>query len=106
MMEQIADIKSALSNLDKKGPSQYFIDFMQNESFEAGILRLFPGQKDIQDTHSADEFYFVVSGNGKINISHKDHIINEGSCIFVPAKTKHYFHGNEEKLIVLYVFRS
>lgn len=105
-MEQIAELKSILSNLDKMGPSHYFIDFMQNESFEVGILRLLPGQKDIQDTHSSDEFYFVVAGNGKIRVSHTDHAINKGSCIFVPANTNHYFHSNEDELIVLYVFRS
>jgi mannose-6-phosphate isomerase-like protein (cupin superfamily) len=105
-MEQLEDLKSILSRLDKLGPSNYFIDFMQNDSFEAGILRLFPKQKDTQNTHSADEFYFVVKGSGNIRISQKDYIISEGACIFVPAKTSHYFHGNEEELIVLYIFRS
>lgn len=105
-MEQISNLESILSRLDKMGPSHYFINFMRNASFEVGVLRLFPGQKDIQDTHSVDEFYFVVAGNGKIKISHKDHTINKGSCIFVPANTKHYFHDNKEELIVLYVFKS
>jgi len=69
-----------------------------------GVLRLNPGQKDIQGRHSEDELYFVAEGKGYINISEKDHEIRKGSCIFVPSKTKHYFHGNEERLVVLYVF--
>lgn len=105
-MEQLDDLDSVLSRLDKLDPPNYFIDFMQNDSFEAGILRLFPGQKDTQDIHSADEFYFVVTGSGKIKISQKDYSINKGSCIFVPANTKHYFHNNDEDLIALYIFRS
>lgn len=105
-MEQVKDLKSILSRLDKMGPPNYFIDFMQNDSFEAGILRLFPKQKDIQETHSADEFYFVIKGSGKIRISQKDYPLSEGASIFIPANTKHYFHSNEEELIVLYIFRT
>ena len=76
---------------------------MHNDSFEAGILRLAAGQKDIQDAHSADELYFVIEGNGFIRILQKDHSIKKGSCIFVPSNAKHYFHGNEDELVVLYV---
>lgn len=103
-MEQLEDLKSILSRLDKMRPPSYFIDFLQNDSFEAGVLRLFPKQKDTQNTHSADEFYFVIKGSGKIRISQKDHTISEGACIFIPANTKHHFHSNDEELIVLYIF--
>lgn len=31
-------------------------------------------------------------------------MVQKGSCIFVPSNTKHYFHGNNKELVVLYVF--
>lgn len=105
-MEQVVNLKSAISKLDKLSPPNYFIEFMQNGSFEVGVLKLSQGQKDIQDTHQTDEFYFVVSGRGKIRISKSDYNINSGSCIFVPANTKHFFHSNDVELIVLYIFNS
>jgi mannose-6-phosphate isomerase-like protein (cupin superfamily) len=34
----------------------------------------------------------------------KNYEVRKGSCIFVPSKTKHYFHGHKERLVALYVF--
>jgi len=102
-MEEVFDTKKILLELEKKD-SDYFIDFLHNDSFEAGMLKLSPGQKDIQGTHSTDEIYFVIEGDGFIKILQKDYKIEKGSCIFVPSNTKHYFHGNESELVVLYVF--
>ena len=103
-MDNIFDLDSMLIELNKKGNSSYFLDFLHNNSFEVGVLRLNPGQKDTQGHHSEDELYFVAEGKGYINIAEKDHEIRKGSCIFVPSKAKHYFHGNKERLVVLYVF--
>ena len=104
-MEEVIDTIKILSELEKnKDPGKHFIDFLHNNSFEAGILSLSPGQKDIQDAHGADEIYFVIEGTGFIRIYQKDHPVKKGACIFVPSNAKHYFHGNENDLIVLYVF--
>jgi|SoiMethySBSTD1v2_1073268.scaffolds.fasta_scaffold2796122_2 mannose-6-phosphate isomerase-like protein (cupin superfamily) len=103
-MDKIFDLDSILLTLEKKGNSSYFLDFIHNGSFEVGVLRLNPGQKDTQGPHSEDELYFVLEGNGYINILENNLKIRKGSCIFVPSKTKHYFHGNTERLVVLYVF--
>lgn len=103
-MDKIFDLDSILLTLDKKDNSSYFLDFLHNNSFEVGVLRLNPGQKDTQDPHSKDELYFIVEGEGYINMAEKNHKIKKGSCIFVPSKTRHYFHGNKERLVVLYIF--
>lgn len=102
-MEEIFDTKKILLELDKKD-SNYFAGFLHNDSFEAGILKLSAGQKDIQGPHSADELYFVIEGNRFIKILQQDYKIEKGSCIFVPSNTKHHFHGNDCDLVVLYVF--
>ncbi len=103
-MDKIFDLDSILLKLDKKGDSAYFLDFLHNSSFEVGVLRLNPGQKDTQGPHSEDELYFVIEGKGYINMVEKNYEVRKGSCIFVPSKSKHYFHGNKERLVVLYVF--
>ena len=103
-MENIVDINTALLDLDKLALNSYFLDVMHTSSFEVGILRLNPGQKDTQGPHSSDELYFVVEGDGFIRIQGKDHFIKKGSCIFIPAETKHYFHSNKGRLDVLYIF--
>jgi len=103
-MDKIFDLDSILLKLDKKEDSAYFLDFLHNSSFEVGVLRLNPGQNDTQEPHSEDELYFVIEGKGYINMVEKNYEVRKGSCIFVPSKTKHYFHGNKERLVVLYVF--
>ena len=103
-MNNIFDLDSMLLELNKKSNSSYFLDFLHNYSFEVGVLRLNPGQKDTQGPHLEDELYIVMEGKGYINILEKKHVIRKNYCIFIPSKTKHYFHGNKERLVVLYVF--
>ena len=103
-MNKIFDLESILLKLDKEDNSDYFLDFLCTNSFEAGVLKLNPGQKDTQGPHLEDELYFVIEGKGYISISEENHEIRKGSFIFVPSKTNHYFHGNKESLVVLYVF--
>lgn len=103
-MAKIFDLDATLLKMDKKDNSIYFMDFLQNDSFEVGILRLNPGQKDTQGPHSQDELYIVIEGKGYINMVEENYEIRKGSCIFIPSQTKHYFHGNRERLVVLYVF--
>lgn len=50
-----------------------------------------------------DEIYYVIKGNGHIEINGKDHPVKQGSFIFVPAATKHRFHRNNQDLIIFYV---
>ena len=103
-MENIVDINTALLDLVSLDTNLYFLDVMHTSSFEVGILRLNPGQKDTQGQHSSDELYFVIEGEGFISIQGKDRNIKKGSCIFIPAETKHYFHSNKGRLDVLYIF--
>ncbi|MGN6614566.1 MAG: cupin domain-containing protein [Candidatus Nitrosocosmicus sp.] len=105
-MKDIVDVNAALLELNQLDLDSYFLDIMHTNSFDVGVLRLNPGQKDTQVPHSTDELYFVVEGEGFISIQGNDHKIRKGSCIFIPSKIKHYFHGNKERLIVLYVFRK
>ncbi len=105
-MENIVDINTALSKLDRLDVDSYFLDLMSTNAFEVGILRLNPGQKDTQGPHLTDELYFVIDGEGYINVQGKDHGIQKDNCIFIPSKTKHHFHGNKDRLIVLYIFNK
>ncbi|MDF0681235.1 MAG: cupin domain-containing protein [Candidatus Nitrosocosmicus sp.] len=72
------------------------MNFLHNNSFEVGVLRLNPGQEDTQGAHSEDELYFVIEGKGLINILEKNHEIRKGSCIFVPSKQSITFMGTKK----------
>jgi mannose-6-phosphate isomerase-like protein (cupin superfamily) len=48
--------------------------------------------------------YFVIEGKGFIEINNSIYKVKKGTIIFVPAESKHRFYGNDQDLVVLYVF--
>ena len=100
-MEKIYQVKELISQVnDKEG---YFIDFVISKDIEAGIICLNPGEKDLQQPHSVDEIYYIIEGFAYIEIEGRSKAIKEKDIIFIPAKTRHRFHGNNQDLVVLYV---
>ena len=59
-MEKIFELKDIISQLNIQGG--YFIDFITTKDIEAGIIRLHPGEKDFQGSHSVDEIYYIIEG--------------------------------------------
>lgn len=96
------DTKKYLKDL-AKGKS-YFHTFLNRKNIAAGILRLAPGQEDTQAPHESDEVYYVVKGDGFLNIGGKDYAISEGMSYFVAKNIEHQFHGNMQELVVVYFF--
>jgi mannose-6-phosphate isomerase-like protein (cupin superfamily) len=100
MNSKVFELNNPLSELNDQGG--YFIDFISTKGIQAGIIRLHAGENDTQEPHSVDEVYYVIEGNGYIKLDGKDHQINQGTCIFVPAKAYHRFHGNKQGLVIFY----
>ena len=87
-----------------KKSSSYFYTFINRESLAAGVLYLEPGQDDTQEPHENDEIYYVISGDGFLNINNKDYEVSKDKVFFVGKDVPHHFHGNKETLKVLYFF--
>jgi mannose-6-phosphate isomerase-like protein (cupin superfamily) len=96
----IYELNNLLAELEDQG--RYFIDFISTRGIQAGIIRLHAGENDTQEPHTVDEVYYVIEGNGFIRLNGKDHQIRQGTCIFVPAKADHRFHGNKQDLVIFY----
>jgi mannose-6-phosphate isomerase-like protein (cupin superfamily) len=102
MEEKLFELDEIISRINKQ--ENYFISFLNTKGIDAGILKLHPHQKDTQVPHSIDEVYFVIEGNGFIEINNTTYKVRKGTIIFVPAESKHRFYGNDQDLVVLYVF--
>jgi mannose-6-phosphate isomerase-like protein (cupin superfamily) len=101
-MESVSyELENILSTLDN---DDYFADFLNTRSLEAGIIRLRVDQNDTQTSHPIDELYYVIEGEGYLRINGKNHRVRKGTIVFVPANSEHNFHGNQADLIVLYIF--
>ena len=75
-------------------------------NYNIGILRIKIGEKDTQLPHSVDEVYYVVEGNGSIEIDGKIKPVKSTDFIFVPAKAHHKFIVGNKDLVVIYFFPS
>jgi mannose-6-phosphate isomerase-like protein (cupin superfamily) len=104
MNSKVFELNNLLSELNDQGG--YFVDFISTKGIQAGIIRLHPGENDTQGSHSVDEAYYVIEGNGFIKLNGIDHEIRQGTSIFVPAKADHKFHGNKQDLVIFYAFGS
>jgi len=100
--EKVFELQDLVSRLEKEGG--YFLDFLKIRDLEAGIIVLHPGEKDTQESHSADELYYVIEGSSFLELGKCKRSVRKGSIIFVPAKKRHRFYGNKEDLMVLYMF--
>jgi mannose-6-phosphate isomerase-like protein (cupin superfamily) len=52
-----------------------------------------PRGKDYQTAHSEDEFYFIVSGNGKFIKENERMTFTAGDVLFVEADIEHHFEN-------------
>ncbi|MDE1829459.1 MAG: cupin domain-containing protein [Thaumarchaeota archaeon] len=82
----------------------YFYTFLNQENIAAGILRLAPGEEDTQEPHDSDEVYYVVKGDGFLDIGGKNYTVSDGMSYFVGKEIPHRFHGNTHELVVVYFF--
>lgn len=103
-MKHICQLNDILSELDNH--DGYFRDFINTEHIQAGILRLRIDDIDEQEPHTVDEVYYVIQGDGMIDLNGKNYPIKEGTSIFVPAGAEHRFHRKSEDLVIFYALAS
>jgi|ERR671923_1013622 mannose-6-phosphate isomerase-like protein (cupin superfamily) len=102
MNEKIIDIRDLIHKMDLDDSE--FLNFFELEHLQIGILRLKPGEQDMQEPHSSDEVYLVLDGDGFIEIGKKAYSLKKDLFIFVPAEVKHKFYGNTREILVIYFF--
>lgn len=81
-----------------------YLEFIRQTSMSVGIYRLNAGDVDRQKPHAQDEMYYIVQGQGVINVAGEDRAVKPGSIVFVPARVEHFFHFITEDLITLVFF--
>jgi mannose-6-phosphate isomerase-like protein (cupin superfamily) len=100
--EKVFELQDLISRLEKEGG--YFLDFLKVRNLEAGVLVLHSWEEDTQGPHPADELYYIIEGSGFMELGKSNRPVKKGSIIFVPARMRHRFYGNNEDLVVLYMF--
>jgi mannose-6-phosphate isomerase-like protein (cupin superfamily) len=101
----VADVFDILTLLEQlqDGGSPYY-EFLERGSLSVGIYHLAPDEPDRQRPHTEDEIYYVLSGEGAIEIEGERHPVRPGSVIFVERQVSHRFLDHADGLTVLVVF--
>jgi mannose-6-phosphate isomerase-like protein (cupin superfamily) len=69
-----------------------------------GLYVLPAGGVDPQQPHNEDEVYYIVSGQGQIDVADETRPVQPGSIVFVAAHVPHKFHSITEELKILVFF--
>ena len=97
-------LDKVIADLDNTGA--YFLNIFNDKDVDLGVLRLRKGETDTQLPHSVNEVYFVVEGNGFIEIEGKLKPVKKADFIFVSANVHHRFIVDNQDLVVIYFFPS
>ena len=81
-----------------------FHEFLRVAALSVGLYRLEPGEPDRQRPHGEDEIYYVVEGEGTIEIAGERRPVRPGDTIYVAKGVEHRFHDYPAGLTLLVVF--
>lgn len=96
------DVKKYIDEIRKS--DGYFHTFIDRQNIAAGVLVLEPNEEDTQEPHDSDEMYYVIAGDGFLQINNKNYDVSEGKAYYVQKNVPHKFFGNKKDLIALYFF--
>ena len=94
---------SQLLNVSERADIRY-TEFLRHPSLSVGLYILPTGSIDPQEPHTEDEVYYIVSGQGVIQVDNETRAVQEGSVIFVAAGASHHFHSITADLTILVFF--
>jgi mannose-6-phosphate isomerase-like protein (cupin superfamily) len=81
-----------------------YLEFLSVPGLSVGLYVLAVGQPDLQQPHTEDEVYYVVSGRGRITVGDEVRDVRAGSIVFVATAVPHRFHDITEDLTLFVAF--
>ena len=81
-----------------------YLEFLRVPALSAGLYMLAAGAVDMQQPHTEDEVYYIISGRGFIRVGAEEHPLEAGTLVYVKANVEHRFHTITEELRVLVFF--
>ncbi len=96
---QVADL------IEKRNASdESWLEFLRVPDLSMGLYVLAVGEEDEQEPHTEDEVYYVLSGEGMLQVDGKDQSVKAGDILFVAKNADHHFHTITSDLSLLVFF--
>ena len=105
--KKVVDTRDILRKLGSKKETG-FHTFIKQKNLSIGMQLLKPGQKYGDQHHNHDEIYYIVQGDGYIQLGKnaKKLKVRSGMIFACPHGVEHTFSGNKKNIIILYIFRG
>jgi mannose-6-phosphate isomerase-like protein (cupin superfamily) len=81
-----------------------YLEFISVPDLSVGLYVLAAGQPDLQQPHTEDEVYYVISGRAKVTVGDEVRDVGPGSTVFVATGVPHRFHDITEDLTLFVAF--
>jgi mannose-6-phosphate isomerase-like protein (cupin superfamily) len=81
-----------------------YLEFISVPDLSVGLYVLKVGQPDLQQPHTEDEAYYVISGKARITVGDEVREVGPGSTVFVATGVPHRFHDITEDLTLFVAF--
>ena len=79
-------------------------EFFMTSRLSLGLYVLKAGEPDPQQAHTEDEVYYVIQGQGMIQVGGEDRSVKAGAMVYVGEAVEHRFHSIAEDLQILVMF--
>jgi mannose-6-phosphate isomerase-like protein (cupin superfamily) len=79
-------------------------ELLRVDSLSLGVYRLRAGQEDLQQPHTEDEVYYVVSGWAGFEVDGRRQDVGPGTILFVEKRVPHRFVDVTEALVLVVFF--
>ena len=81
-----------------------FQEILRTPSLSCSIYHIPAGSREMQNAHEEDELYLVLAGRARLRIEDVEHVVAEGTLMYVQNACDHAFFDIEEDLTVLAFF--
>jgi mannose-6-phosphate isomerase-like protein (cupin superfamily) len=96
---ELADIAA-----EREATGRPYLEFITVSDLSVGLYVLATGEPDLQQPHTEDEVYYVVSGRGRVTVGDDVRDVRPGSIVFVASGVPHRFHEIAEDLTLFVAF--
>lgn len=78
---------------------------IQADNFTMGYVKIDPQGSVPKHDHYQEEVYYIVAGNGTINLDGEISEASEGTAIYIPSNTSHeLINTSDNEMIMMFVY--
>jgi mannose-6-phosphate isomerase-like protein (cupin superfamily) len=101
----MGDVFEAADLLERqRAAGRPYLEFLRRDALSAGVYRLEAGKPDLQQPHTEDEVYYVLDGEGVVEIDGERTPVRPGSVVYIARHVRHRFVDYPAGLTLLVVF--